>query len=700
MQALKQNHPSAGYRLAADIGGTFTDIVLEGAGRRWSHKTLTTYDAPERAILKGIDVLLAEAGIAAGDISIFVHGMTLATNAVLERRGARTALLTTEGFRDTLEIGYETRYDAADLMLVKQTPLVTQEFRLTIRERMSAKGEPLLPLDEEGLDAVAGELRRLDVESLAIGFLHSYANAAHEERARDILREKLPGLSISLSSEVCPEIREYERMSTVCANAYVQPLVEVYLDRLRSSLDERGLIAPAFLMGSAGGIIPLDIAKRIPIRLIESGPAGGAVLSASIARELGLPKVLSFDMGGTTAKVCFIEDGEPHVAPVFEFDRQARFQKGSGLPLRTPVVELVEIGAGGGSIASIDILGRIAVGPHSAGSEPGPVCYGRGGERPTVTDSDLVLSRLDPDNFAGGSIRLDSPAAAEALGQTIGDPLSMDEAQAAFGVVEIVDETMANAARVHAAELGRELPEHVIIAFGGAAPLHAGRLAEKLGVSRYIVPRNAGVGSALGFLRAPMAFDLVQTALTRLHDFDTHQVWSFLAGLQQRARDLATSLPGEQELATNFSCAMRYSGQGYEVTVPVATATPTPGELRAGFEAEYTKLFGRIIPDGEVEVLSWQLRLSRKTWEAEDLPVPAGQSTAKVSATRKVFEPQLRAYVDHAIIARDDLVSGARFEGPAIIVETETSTVVPASFAGTVDGLGNLVMTRKEGTSR
>jgi len=700
MQALKQNHPSPGYRLAADIGGTFTDIVLEGADRRWSHKTLTTYDAPERAILDGIDVLLSQAGISPAEVSIFVHGMTLATNAVLERRGARTALLTTEGFRDTLEIGYETRYDAADLMLVKQKPLVAREYRLTVRERMSAQGEVLLPLDERDLERVAGELRRLEVESLAIGFLHSYANAGHEERARDVLRRKLPGLSISLSSEVCPEIREYERMSTVCANAYVQPLVEAYLDRLRSSLDGRGLTAPAFLMGSAGGIIPLDIAKRVPIRLIESGPAGGAILSASIAQELGLQKVLSFDMGGTTAKVCFIEDGEPHVAPVFEFDRQARFRKGSGLPLRTPVVELVEIGAGGGSIASIDILGRIAVGPQSAGSEPGPVCYGRGGEQPTVTDADLVLSRLDPDNFAGGSIVLDGPAAGTALKEAIGAPLSLGEAEAAFGVVEIVDETMANAARVHAAELGRELPEHVIIAFGGAAPLHAGRLAEKLGISRYIVPRNAGVGSALGFLRAPMAFDLVQTALTRLEDFRPEKVRAFLSGLQRKAQALAASLPGDRELVAAFSCAMRYRGQGYEVAVPIATAAPSADELRASFEAEYTRLFGRIIPAGEVEVLSWQLRLSRQTWQAGSMPVAAEDHAGPVSGTRKVFEPQLRTYVDHAIIRRDDLAPGARFEGPAIVVETETSTVVPASFDGAVDGFGNLVMTRKEGASR
>ncbi|SMH29598.1 hydantoinase/oxoprolinase family protein [Mesorhizobium australicum] len=686
-----------GFRLAADIGGTFTDIVLEGRGSRWSHKTLTTYDAPERAILDGIRILLGQAGIAARDVSIVVHGMTLATNAVLERRGARTALLTTQGFRDTLEIGYETRYDATDLMLVKQVPLVPRELRLTVAERISAKGEVLVPLDEQALVSVASELRALDVESLAIGFLHSYANGAHEERVRAILKDLLPGLSISISSEVCPEIREYERMSTVCANAYVQPLVEAYLDRLRSRLDEMGIAAPAFLMGSAGGIIPLDIAKRIPIRLIESGPAGGAVLSASIARELALPKVLSFDMGGTTAKICFIEDGEPHIAPVFEFDRQARFRKGSGLPLRTPVVELVEIGAGGGSIASIDALGRIAVGPHSAGSEPGPVSYGRGGTKPTVTDSDLVLSRLDPDNFAGGSIRLDRAGAERALLAEVGDPISVDAVEAAFGVVEIVDETMANAARVHAAELGRELSEHVMIAFGGAAPLHAGRLAEKLGISSFIVPRNAGVGSALGFLRAPMAFDVVQTALTRLGEFDAARVAGFLTSLRRKGDELVASFALDYELAASFSCAMRYSGQGYEIAVSVASSQPTADELRVAFEAEYSRLFGRIIPGGEIEVLSWQLRLSRQTWRPGPVPAEPAPLEAAHAGIRRVFEPRLKVHTDHLILWRSELQPGARFEGPAIVVEDETSTIVPASFRGSVDGLGNLMLTRKEG---
>ncbi|MEM5346106.1 hydantoinase/oxoprolinase family protein [Paraburkholderia azotifigens] len=695
---MQDNDRQRGFRLSADIGGTFTDIVLEGGGQRWSTKTLTRYDAPEKAIVTGVQDVLDSAGISAADVALFVHGMTLATNAVLERRGALTAFLTTKGFRDVLEIGYETRYAPTDLMLVKQSPLVPRERRFVVEERMSATGDVLVPLDEAAFDAIAERLVQERVESLAIGFLHAYANGAHEARARELLLERIPSLSISLSSEVCPEIREYERFSTVVANAYVQPIVEHYLNQLRSSLDEIGLTAPALLMGSAGGVMPLDIAKRIPIRLIESGPAGGAVLSASIAKELDLRKVLSFDMGGTTAKICFIQNGEPHVAPLFEVDRQSRFQKGSGLPLRTPVVELVEIGAGGGSIASLDRMNRIAVGPRSAASEPGPACYGRGGDEPTVTDSDLIMGRLDPHNFAGGRIVLDTSASEAALKRVLGDALSLDATEAAFGVVEIVDETMANAARVHAAELGRELSEHVIIAFGGAAPLHAGRLAEKLGIDTIIIPRNAGVGSALGFLRAPIAVDLVQTAVTSLANFDAAAVSRLLDGMRQKGEALAGDLKVQESLTASFSCAMRYRGQGYEIGVPIERLPASGESLSKAFEVEYATLFGRVIRDGEVEVVSWQLRLSKSTWTAErgsDAP-PTRPSEAEFISTRDIFEPRIGTMVNHRIYERKQLKVGSRFVGPAMIVEDETSTVVPASFDGHVDERGNLVLTKKE----
>ncbi|WP_051482128.1 hydantoinase/oxoprolinase family protein [Paraburkholderia nodosa] len=686
------------YRLSADIGGTFTDIVLEGRGQRWSTKTLTRYDAPEQAIITGLQAVLADAGISTADVGIFIHGMTLATNAVLERRGALTAFLTTKGFRDVLEIGYETRYAPTDLMLVKQSPLVPRQRRLVVDERVSAKGDVLVPLDECAFDAIAERLTQERVESVAIGFLHAYANSVHEERARELLLQRMPGLSISLSSEVCPEIREYERFSTVVANAYVQPIVERYLNKLRNSLDEIGLTAPALLMGSAGGVMPLDIAKRIPIRLIESGPAGGAVLSASIAKELKLPKVLSFDMGGTTAKICFIQNGEPHVAPLFEVDRQSRFQKGSGLPLRTPVVELVEIGAGGGSIASLDRMNRIAVGPRSAASEPGPACYGRGGDEPTVTDSDLIMGRLDPHNFAGGRMPLNTSASEVAIERVIGDALSLSTTESAFGVVEIVDETMANAARVHAAELGRELSEHVIIAFGGAAPLHAGRLAEKLGIDTIIIPRNAGVGSALGFLRAPIAVDLVQTAVTSLTSFDAATVNQLLDGMRKRVEILAGDLKEQEHLTASFSCAMRYRGQGYEIAVPIERLPATVQSLSHAFQAEYARLFGRIIPDGEIEVVSWQLRLSKATWTAataSDAP-QARLSEAEFVSTREIFEPRIGSMVNHRIYERKRMNVGSRFTGPAMIFEDETSTVVPASFDGHVDEQGNLVLTKKE----
>jgi N-methylhydantoinase A len=692
--ALLAHHEGA--RLSADIGGTFTDIVLDRGDTRWSRKLLTTHGAPERALLRGISEILEEAALQASDVAWFVHGTTLATNALIERRGSRTALLTTKGFRDVLEIGYEGRHDPMDLRLEKRQPLVPRELRFTVPERLSARADVLVPLDRDALDPIIDVLRAKEVESLAIGFLHAYADPRHEHLARDIVQTRCKNLSISLSSDICPEIREYERISTTVANAYIQPLVASYLDRLAAELVRVGLRCPVMLMASGGGLMPLDLAKRIPIRLVESGPAGGAVLSAGLSAELGEERVLSFDMGGTTAKVCFITHGEPQVARVFEVDRAARFRKGSGLPLRMPVVEMIEIGAGGGSIAYVDAMGRIVVGPHSAGSEPGPACYGRGSDKPTVTDSDLILGRISPERFAGGTIQLNSGLAERAVRAHVADRLQLDTVGAAFGTVEVVDEMMANAARVHGAELGKDVARHTMIAFGGAAPLHAVRLAEKLGVSRIIVPRNAGVGSAIGFLMAPLAYEIVISRPLRLDSFDQAVVRTALYDLAARIRSALHDLGNLDgaEVAITRQVDMRYVGQGHEIAVPIPEQLPTAAKLRSGFEARYAELFGRIIPDAPLEVVSWQARLSRETWRPPPAALAKTAAAPRPVARRAVFDAGAGGLVDYAVYERSHFVPGARVPGPALVVEDETTTVVTGGFAVRLDAHWHLILDR------
>jgi len=490
-------------RMGVDIGGTFTDVVLEIGGKQYSTKVLTTYAAPEDAIIDGMQQVCGKADITPSQIEQIIHGTTLATNALIERRGAKTALITTQGFRDVIEMRTESRFEQYDLNLSLPEPLLPRQQRYTVEERVSAAGEVYIPLQRAEVDALVEKIKSANYESVAVGLLHSYVNSAHEEMIREVLEEKLPGVMVSLSSEVSPQMREYERFNTVVANAYIKPLMKSYLGRLEGRLREQGVGCSIFLMHSGGGIISIESAAEFPVRLVESGPAGGAVFAANIASRYGLDKVLSFDMGGTTAKICLINNQTPKTSRVFEVARTYRFKKGSGMPISIPVIDMVEIGAGGGSLARVDSMRQIRVGPESASSEPGPACYGRGGDRPAVTDADLTLGKLDPDNFAGGSITLSKDSADDALVSVLGKHLDMDAQTAAYGLVEVVDENMANAARVHAVENGEDLADYTMIAFGGAAPLHAGRLCEKLGVDRLLVPTGAGVGSAIGFLRAP-----------------------------------------------------------------------------------------------------------------------------------------------------------------------------------------------------
>jgi N-methylhydantoinase A len=686
-------------RLAIDIGGTFTDLVLEHGADRTEAKVLTTPREPERGVMDGVRVVLERAGLRPADIGAVVHGTTLATNAIIERKGARTALVTTEGFRDSVEMAYENRFDQYDVFIDKPEPLVPRYLRFGVRERMDVHGNVRIPLDIGSLVALADALRRENIESVAIGFLHSYANAAHEQTTADVLADALPGVSITLSSDVCPEAREYERFSTACANAYVQPRMARYLAGLRERFAEIGLACPLMLMTSGGALTTLETAMRWPIRLVESGPAGGAILASHIARTKGLDHVVSFDMGGTTAKLCLIDDGEPQAARQFEVDRRYRFLKGSGLPVRIPVVEMVEIGAGGGSIAGLDPLRRIAVGPESAGADPGPACYGLGGAAPTVTDADLVLGRIDPEAFAGGSIRLDAERAGAALADAIAGPLGLDRVTAAFGVSEMVEEAMANAARVHAVERGKELGGRTLIAFGGGAPLHAARLAEKLGISSVLIPPGAGVGSAIGFLRAPVAFELARSRIMRLSAFDADAVNAMFAAMEAEAlAAVRLGAPGAA-ISQMRTAEMRYVGQGHEIVVPLPVRrfdAADIDDMRARFEASYTTLFGRVIPGLDLEAVSWTLRA------AADRPVEAGvayeqavASTPSPDGRRSLFDPAAGAFATVNVYQRERLRPGARIDGPAVIAEDATTTIVTAAFAATIEADGAIRLNRK-----
>jgi N-methylhydantoinase A len=689
----------SGVRLAADIGGTFTDIVLEAGDRLLTMKVLTTPRAPEQAVVQGTRAVLADANFSFADIGMFLHGTTLATNAIIERKGARTALIATEGFRDVVEIADESRYDQYDVFLEKPVPLVPRALRFTVPERMDVEGAVRLALDEAAVRAVAEELKRRDIQAVAIAFIHAYANPAHEERAAAIVREVCRGIEITLSSEACPEAREYERTSTAIANAYVQPLIAGYLARLADAFAREGYRNPIHLMTSGGSLASLETARRFPVRLVESGPAGGAILAAGVAQERGEKEILSFDMGGTTAKICMIEHGAPLKARTFEVDRTSRFMKGSGLPVRIPVIEMVEIGAGGGSIASVDALRRIQVGPNSAGSEPGPACYGLGGTRPTVTDSDVVLGKVDPATFAGGKIAIHADRAAAALDDAIGAPLGMTAEIAAYGVGEIVDENMANAARVHAVERGVAISKRTLIAFGGAAPLHAARLAEKLAIGRVIVPSGAGVGSAIGFLRAPAAYETVRSRYMRLDRFDAAAANALLDAMSAEATALARSAAGERPLTEARSAFMRYTGQGHEIAVALPSreiSVKDADVIRAAFETEYRRLFERHIPGAKVEIMSWSVAVSTATEARAALAPTPKPATINSTAKRKIYDSRLGHFVDAAVHDRATLKAGDRFAGPAIVMEDGTSTFVTSSFDAHVDAGSALVLTRKE----
>ncbi|MDE2782009.1 MAG: hydantoinase B/oxoprolinase family protein [Gemmatimonadota bacterium] len=700
---------AGGARLAVDIGGTFTDVALKVEGRLVTTKVLTTPAAPERGVLQGVHKVLETAAVPPSAVRLVIHGTTLATNAIIERKGARTALITTAGHRDALEMAHENRFEQYDIGVDRPPPLVPRHLRLPVVERLDHRGRVLVPLDEESVHAVLPTLDEHGVEAVAIGLIHGYANPAHERRIAEILAAERPRLSVTLASDVCPEVREYERVSTACANAYVQPLMARYLTGLARSLRESGLLCPFLLMTSGGGLTTLETAVTAPVRLVESGPAGGAILASHLARELALGDVLSFDMGGTTAKLCVIDGGEPLHSRTFEVARSYRFKQGSGLPVRIPVIEMVEIGAGGGSIAGVDDLDRIHVGPESAGSEPGPAAYGRGGGDPTVTDADVVLGRIDPDLFAGGAIALDRGRAERAMAGSVGSRLGLDTPVAALGVSEMVDENMSNAARTHAIEWGKGLGGRTVIAFGGSAPIHAARVADKLELDRFLVPGDAGVGSAVGFLLAPISYEVVQSRYMRLSAFDPELVRDVLAAMRSEAAVVVASGAPGAETTERAHAYMRYVGQGHEIGVELPAAVVQVGanaaaDLREAFDRGYEAVYGRTIPGLDVEVLSWTLVISAPAQtSAPTGPLTGSATPAALSPYNSHPEPTNRAdlfaggvdgHVSAAVHQRPDLAEGSAVPGPALIAETQTTTVVPDGWEARVLKGGHLLVER------
>lgn len=673
---------TASTRLGVDIGGTFTDVVLETPNQWFSTKVLTTYSAPEDAIFEGMHRVCTIAGIEPVAIEQIIHGTTLATNALIERRGARTALITTKGFRDVIEMGSESRFEQYDLNLTLPEPLLPRQQRYVVTERVNASAEVLVPLSREEVEKVVDEIATGGYESVAVGLMHAYLNDAHEKLIREVIAEKLPDVTVSLSSEVSPQMREYERFNTVVANAYIKPMMKSYLDRLGGRLRQQGADCPVFLMHSGGGIISIDSAVEFPVRLVESGAAGGAVFAAHIAAMYGLDKVLSFDMGGTTAKICLIKNQTPKTSRVFEVARTYRFKKGSGMPISIPVIDMLEIGAGGGSLAHVDSMQQIRVGPESAGSEPGPACYGRGGQRPAVTDADLVLGKLDPNNFAGGSIQLHPDRSAAALRAGIGDTLEMDSQTAAYGLAEVVDENMANAARVHAVENGEDLSEYTMIAFGGAAPLHAGRLCEKLAVDRLLVPVGAGVGSAIGFLHAPFSFEANRSIYMRLSDFRAQVITELLDGLAGEATRFVRTCDSDSEIRTEYKIYMRYCGQGQEIPVVLTrdhAASPDAETFKQLFETDYITLFGRTVEGMDIEITVWSVNATTVKPEVKQLhTLPAG-GIAQIVDSRKLFDPAVSDVVNASVVLRQDMLPGQVVVGPAAITEDETTIILPSS---------------------
>ncbi|MBL8672998.1 MAG: hydantoinase/oxoprolinase family protein [Alphaproteobacteria bacterium] len=683
--------------VGTDIGGTFTDIFLHdrSTGRSIASKVLTTPQAPEDGVIEGIGGALASSGEEFSRLSSVVHATTLATNALIERKGAVTGMLTTRGFRDVIEIGHEQMYDLYDILLDVPSPLVPRSLRCPVTERIGYDGKVLVALDRSDIETAVAHFLERGVSSVAVCFLHSYVNPEHERRAAAIVRDLAPQLAVSTSADILPEIGELGRFSTCVANAVIQPIVRRYVDRLGKALRTRGHRGSFLIVNSRGGTMTAEKTIEMPVRLLESGPAAGSHAAAVFARALKEPRVLSFDMGGTTAKICLVRDGEPQRTVEFEAARLARFKRKSGIPIRIPVVELIEIGAGGGSIARIDGLGLLAVGPESTGAEPGPACYGRGGRQPTVTDANLVLGFLNPSYFAGGSVALDEQAARAALVSSIGKSLRLSAEQAAWQVYSAVNDQMARAAAVHASEHGIDLRDFALFAFGGAGPAHAAAVARALGIGRVIVPPTAGVLSAVGAVIAPLAFDFAASYKAALAKLDVARANALLAAMEAEGRQLLARSGARKRLEIRRWIDMRYVNQRYEVTVALPWPRLTEARLpllEAAFRDAYAARYGREIAGVGAEAVTWRVDVVGPSPDPSRLLAglrPQPDATLKPGKRSIVWDRRALAATTWR---RDGLKPGARIKGPAVVEDAGSTCVVPPGAAATLDRLGNLVM--------
>ena len=692
------------HRLGVDIGGTFTDFALvdNDSGELSTHKQLTTPSDPSLSVLTGIAALLSRTGVDISDVTVLSHGTTLVTNAVIERRGATTGMLVTRGFRDVLDIAMERRYDLFDLRLGFAEPVVPRDLRAELSERILFDGQVETPLNEKEVQAAVAHLVSAHgIETLAICFLHAYANPDHENQARDTVAKAFPNLHVSTSSDVLPFMREYERWSTTTINAYVRPLTDRYLERLETGLSTMGFDGRFLVMTSSGGMVTPEIARRYPVRLIESGPAAGALMAANLGQRIGEPNLLAFDMGGTTAKGALIRNGRPLRRYEFEVAREHDFKQGSGLPLRIPVIDMIEIGAGGGSIANVDERNLLAVGPKSAGAEPGPACYSQGGDNATLTDANLTLGYLVPEAFLGGNMILDSEAAHHAIDRNVTEPLRVDTIRAAWGVHEVINEDVARAFRTHAAEIGFDYRRCTMIAFGGSGPAHAIRIARKLRIPKVVFPVGAGVMSAIGLLMTPVSYATLRSGRVNLEELDADGLDAGFNLVERQARCLlAEAGIDDAQIQIDRRLDMRYCGQGHEVEVPLP-----PGIDRNGiadlFRETYAKIFAATPIDTGIEIVNWKVEASGPEPEFADRyrPFSGALTSQEQVGEASIFCDDATGLANCPVYDRYALDQGQRITGPALVQENEATTVLSVGDTIEVDDMGNLIATLAGETS-
>ena len=684
------------YRLGCDIGGTFTDFVLlnDRTGEIVTGKCLTTPRDPSDAVEEGIRALEVNAPGFVDKLDELIHGTTLVINSIIERKGARTGLITTKGFKDVLEIGREHRYAPYDIFAEFPKPLIPRRYRVEVDERIRSDGTVLIPLNPGDARQAVRTLVGMGVESIAVCLINSFENPAHEQIVEEIIREEAPEISTSISYRVLPQIKEYERTSTTVTNAYVKPLTGRYLSKLSGRLTSIGFNGKLFIMLSSGGVTSVETAAEFPVRIIESGPTAAVIAGQYYGKHFNIPEMFCFDMGGTTAKSCLIQKGVAGVVPTFEVGRVQRFMKGSGLTIQVPVVDLMEIGAGGGSIAKVSKLGTLQVGPESSGADPGPICYGRGGTEPCITDADLLLGYLDENYFLGGTMKLDKEGARRGVEEKIAKPLGVSFIQAVWGIHDLINETMAAAAKTHIAEKGGNPKIVTIAAFGGAGPVHAYGLAKKLGAPRMLVPPNAGVGSAMGFFTAPRAFDLLRSHKVSLNNVVSAEVEDIFRGLEADAAKILKKEAADDPICFERSLDMRFIGQGSEIKVAVPEGdftTFSKTDIRRSFDDVYEKLYGRTYPESEVEFINFKIRASlpERLLQLPKLHIKPGHPTA-VKGRRKAYSPVAKNFIRYTVYDRYKLLPGVRLLGPAIIEEKESTLIVGEDGSITVDDFGFL----------